>query len=104
MVIKIGTTNRVTPMIQMKKAVKQGCPLAPILFAIVMDELHEGYRRAGWGYKLKKGPLISSRGYCDDTMITASNWETLQKMNEWTKQFCDRHHFKMNIKDKSFVT
>ena len=102
--MKTNIKGRITPYINTNKAVKQGCPLAPLLFALVMDELHAGYRREEWGYKLKNGPLVSSRGYCDDTMIVAEDITTLEKMNNWTKEFCDKHNFKMNIDRKSFIT
>lgn len=42
--MKTNIKGRITPRVEMHKAIKQGCPLAPLLFAIVMDELHAGYR------------------------------------------------------------
>ena len=67
--MKTGLKGQITPKVTLEKAIKQGCPLAPLLFALVMDELHAGYRTRG-GYKLKNAnKVMSSRGYCDDTMI-----------------------------------
>ena len=103
-VMKTGSHGRVTPMVQMRKAVKQGCPLAPLLFAIVMDELHVKLRKSGLGYKIKHGPTVSSRGYCDDTMIIADKLGDIETMNTIVQNFCKEHHFTMNIKDKSYIT
>ena len=46
---------------------------------------------------------MSSRGYCDDTMIIAEDLETLKKMNEWTRTFCEKHHLKINT-SKTYIT
>ena len=61
--MKTNKPNHITPQIEMHKAIKQGCPLAPILFIMIMDELHKGYREIG-GYTLGK-TKVSSRGFCD---------------------------------------
>ena len=100
--MKTNIPGRVTPTVQVHKAIKQGCPLAPILFAIVMDELHAGYREIG-GYKMNGGPLVSSRGYCDDTVILANDLPTLKRMNEWTHSFFQKHRLQINL-TKSYLT
>jgi hypothetical protein len=84
--MKVDGEGRITPRIELQKSIKQGCPLAPILFAIVMDELHEGYRNIG-GYLMKGGKIVSSRGYCDDTMVMAGDWNTIKRMNTYTREF-----------------
>ena len=99
--MKLGKDGRITPKVELRKAVKQGCPLAPILFAIVMDELHKGYRKIG-GYKIGS-TTISSRGYCDDTMILAEKWETMVALDEYTQQFFKKHNFNINL-DKTYLT
>ena len=48
--MKDGSKTGTTPYVTMHKAIKQGCPLAPLLFVILMDELHVGYRKIG-GYQ-----------------------------------------------------
>jgi hypothetical protein len=45
MAMKTNVPGNITPHIAIRKAIKQGCPLAPLLFVIVMDELHTGYRK-----------------------------------------------------------
>ena len=86
----------------MKKAIKQGCPLAPHLFDIVMDELHRGYRKIG-GYKLDKGPKISSVGYCDDTVIFAEDRDTIEEMNDWTAAFMKFHQLTLSEKKTYYM-
>jgi ribonuclease HI len=100
--MKTSVKGRATEYVDMNRAVRQGDPLAPLLFDIVMDGLHRGYTKIG-GYQLNNGPRISSVGYCDDTVILASSIEELKKMNEWTCKFFIRHNFNISL-DKTVTT
>ena len=95
-----------TPYVEMHKTIKQGCPLAPLLFTIVMDELHCQYRsHQDKGYIIKNNnqgtSSVVSRGYCDDTAILSSNLENLRFLNEITHKFFTEHGLNVNeIKTK----
>ena len=107
LMMRTSVRGRVTPMVQLKKAIKQGCPLAPLLFTIVMDELHCNLRSFD-GYTLgdnfgPKGPVVHSRGYCDDTFIISHNLQDLDMMNNEVCRFFTAHGLKINEK-KSKVT
>ena len=97
--MKTNLSGRTTERVQMHGAIKQGCPLAPLLFAIVMDELHRGYRNIGGYQPLAACPKILSRGYCDGTAIL-SNLSELIKMNDWTKKFMFDHGLNMLSKPR----
>jgi hypothetical protein len=99
--MKTNIQGNVTPEVEMEKAIKQGCPLAPLLFIIVMDELHKGYRKFG-GYSMGTH-TVHSRGYCDDTAIISNSLEDLKAMNDWTCQFMETHNLQIN-NQKTVVT
>ena len=95
--MKTNIKGRTTPVVQMHSAIKQGCPLAPLLFTIIMDELHRGYRCIDKaGYEVDKKSRIFSRGYCDDTVILAQDMDTLSAMHEYTLDFFNQHGFRVN--------
>ena len=79
------------------QSVKQGDPLSPLLFIIVMDPLHHGYRRFA-GYRINDNLSLQSVGYADDTCINAESFEDLAEMNEWTLEFFCYHGFKLQPK------
>ena len=100
--IKTSTRGRTTEHVDMNQAVRQGDPLAPLLFDIVMDALHRGYAKIG-GYQLRNGPLVSSVGYCDDTVILASSLKEIRAMNEWTCTFFLHQGFNISA-SKTYAT
>jgi hypothetical protein len=97
--MRTNIRGRLTPTVTISKAVKQGCPLAPLLFAIVMDELHTQYARIG-GYTLEDGTVVASRGYCDDTAIyiVANDLITLQRLHDVTYTFFTKHNLILSTK------
>ena len=95
--MRTSIPGRSTNPVQMHKAIKQGCPLAPLLFCLVLDELHAGYRKIkGAGYPLSDNTRVYSRGYCDDTCIIAQDLPTLIKMNDYTAKFMREHNLTLS--------
>ena len=85
--MRTNVSGNVTREVTLSKSIKQGCPLAPLLFIIVMDELHRGLREAKKGYVLGDpgqpgGAMVSSRGYSDDTYIVAHTIKDLRYLNQ----------------------
>ena len=105
--MRTNVSGSVTREVTLSKSIKQGCPLAPLLFIIVMDELHRGLRKAKRGYVLgdpdkPPGATVSSRGYCDDTYIVAHTVEDLRWLNQnVVHPFFEKHGLTINaIKTK----
>ncbi|KAL5509829.1 hypothetical protein EMCRGX_G005265 [Ephydatia muelleri] len=71
--------DRMDP-ITIKRGVKQGCPLSPILFNLVMEVLIRAAEDTeGAGYKLANS-VVKSLAYADDQCVFASTPEVMQGM------------------------
>ena len=86
-------------------SVRQGDPLAALVFIFVMDGLHTGLQSSPLGistigYKMAHGPTVCSLGYSDDTATMASSWDSAVGMHEWVREFLVAHHLRLN-EDKS---
>ena len=107
--VRTNKPGHVTPAVQLTKSIKQGCPLAPLLFVLVMDELHtnlqecEGYTMGDPSSNKQKRTTIKSRGYCDDTWIVSHSFKDLQKMNSIVHAFSQKHGLQIN-RTKTKVT
>ena len=64
----IGAGGKITRKIQIKAGVKQGCPLSPFLFNIVMDELIEQVEQKKIGVKIGDN-LINIMAFADDLVL-----------------------------------
>ena len=76
----VRTKGATTAPITIKRGVKQGCPLSPILFNLVMEVLiraAEGVPRAG--YRMANS-VIRSLAYADDLCVLAPTPELMQQV------------------------
>ena len=78
------------------RSLRQGDPLAPLLFVILMDALHEGLEcnpftgeRHGLVITLRDGHTVSipSLGYADDTSVLTNSLESMRVQNDWVHYF-----------------
>ena len=94
-----------TPQFSVERSIKQGDPLAPLLFIIFMDPLHTGLDRNPLfdncrdGYKLKTPHghvVVSSKGYADDTTLVAGSLAGAKRMNLFTERWCAHNGMKLS--------
>ena len=103
-----GATSRVrckhglTDTFQLHSSVRQGDPLAALIFIIVMDVLHVGLHddigdnAVGRAYGMSGGTPVASLGYADDTVILSSTWEGAVIQHDWVREFFVAHHLRLN--------
>ena len=103
--MKTNVPGKATKYVEMHKAIKQGCPLAPILFTVVLNDLHDRCKAIG-GYTLRStgsDTSVASRGYCDDTVIIADDFATLERLNHCVADFFREHGFQLNATKTYFL-
>ena len=92
----VRTAFGVSHHFAVERSLRQGCPLAPVLFVILMDALHDGLelnpftgQRAGLQLQMAGGSIewLPSSGFADDTKIHANNLSNLRTLNDWVHYF-----------------
>ena len=82
----VRTKSGLTPSIVCRRGVKQGCPLSPILFNLVMEAVIRSVESVpDIGYKVA-GVTVKSLTYADDLCVLASSQSTTQKMLDMAHQ------------------
>lgn len=106
------TPYGLTESFQINSSVRQGDPLAPLLFIMVIDALHDGLRSnplfadAASGYVFKSNPSvrISSLGYADDTVMLMQSWQDVWRGHTWVREFCRANNLTINWSKTKFFS
>jgi len=107
----IRTIYGITRRFVVQRSLRQGCPLAPLLFIILMDALHDGLENNPFtgkqhGCKLTHSigiHSLSSIGYADDTEISTNTLSDLAAQNDWVQYFMRFNHLRLNPKKCELV-
>ncbi len=105
----IRTIYGPTRTFDVRRSLRQGDPLAPILFVILMDSLHDGLETnpfSGLQHGLKflsDKFYLSSLGYADDTTITCNTLADLAQQNQWVQYWMRFQLLQLNEKKCELV-
>jgi len=81
---------------QVKKGVRQGCALSPLLFNLYIADVELYMKRKGIGGVPLGSNRIWSLAYADDMVLLAKNREALLEMMAIFKRFCKDKDLKLN--------
>ena len=93
----ISVNGQKTRTIQINSGVKQGCPLSPLLFNFVIDELIDEIQQLDSGYKLQ-GQQVSIMGFADDLVLISDNDYGMKHLLQRCETFFDNRGLSVNTK------
>lgn len=73
------TSHGPTQPIKLKRGVKQGDPLSPLLFNLALDPLLYLLEELGEGVMMGDGLKLTSMAYADDLVILSDSWKGMEK-------------------------
>jgi hypothetical protein len=97
-ICKIIINSFLTDTLQVFSGVRQGCPLAPLLFLCVVEPLAEALRSSKVaGISLPDGKRLIDFGYADDTTVYLSDGKELPKVLSIFDKFSYVSGMKLNV-------
>jgi hypothetical protein len=97
----IITLNGATEPIEIKRGIKQGCPLSPILFDIYIDPLIEklsSQEFKSYGYWWGDNDGVTAQAYADDILLFANSYDNMMELIRAVQDFIRESNIQPNPK------
>ena len=115
-VSQVRTKGGLTEPFTIMSGVRQGDPLAPLIYILITDAFHEGLKNNPFstvdskqgGYTFRRNDAgrevrVYSSGYADDSITIADSRESQEEMHSWVRSFYGAHAFRLNAKKSKFL-
>lgn len=79
------------------RGVRQGCPLSPLLFNIMIANVEEELKKGGWGGVRLGEVKIYSLAYADDMVLLAESEEGMTHMLGKLESYLDGKRLEINV-------
>lgn len=88
----------------LSRGLRQGCPLSPLLFCLIIDPMIRWIKETNKGYTFTKNEKlkISILAYMDDIVLMANSREELDQLLKQVEEYFN--YYNMEISDKSVYT
>ncbi|XP_024875959.1 trichohyalin-like, partial [Temnothorax curvispinosus] len=80
-----------------ERGVRQGCPLSPILFNVLLADLEEEMGRVKWGGIMLGGKRVYTLAYADDIVLIAEDEDQMKSLIERLEGYLGRKRLELNV-------
>lgn len=85
------------------KGVRQGCPLSPLLFALVIADIEEEMKKGQIGGVLIGRERVWTLAYADDLVLLAKNEESMKEIMRRLERYLKNKNLQLNVEKSKMV-
>ena len=79
---RVRSTDGLTEEIKLSQGIKQGCPLSPLLFNLVLEGVLPHVEKMNGGYEFSNGTKVKVLAYADDICVIGKSKDEIEEMLE----------------------
>ncbi|XP_071579341.1 uncharacterized protein [Temnothorax nylanderi] len=79
------------------RGVRQGCPLSPLLFNVLLADMEQEMGKVKWGGVVLGGRRVYTLAYADDIVLLAEDEDQMRSMLERMEGYLSRKRLELNV-------